>query len=278
MPVCDQYVIDIQMLFLYIHSLGKSKFLSKIADYIKGFKFMGKKDFQLSWKHWAIRGGGLTLVLSTLAFYQHFAEHFYAHFTGSLLGFVIKGQWQVVVVNILAFVSFLVPLSYRRKVDWKEYGLVVAFFVSLFVEMYGIPLTVALTSNLIGAPPTEHLRHVLIFPLLGVDLAATVPMLYGAVLMLGGTAWILVGWVTLYRGIRKNPLITTGIYSISRNPQYVGFIMILTGWLVGWPTLLTVIFTPVLIFVYVRLCKIEESELASLPDFMQYKESVPLLI
>jgi protein-S-isoprenylcysteine O-methyltransferase Ste14 len=239
---------------------------------------MGEKGFQLSWKHWAIRGAFLALVSSTLAFYQHFAESFYAYFTGSLLGFVIKGQWQHVVLNILAFVSFLIPLSYRRKVDWKEYGLVVAFFVSLFIEMYGIPLTVALTAHLIGVPPTEHVRHVLIVPLLGVDLAFTVPMVYGAILMLVGTGWIMVGWVTLYRGMRKNQLITTGIYSISRNPQYVGFIMIIVGWFVGWPTLLTIIFTPILLFVYIRLCKVEESEISRLPGFEQYKECVPLLI
>jgi len=239
---------------------------------------MDDKAPKVGWKNWAVRGALMALALSTFVFYKDFAEHFYAHFTGSLLGIVIKGQWQVVVLNIALFVSFLIPLSFRRKVNWKEYGLVVAFFVSLFVEMYGIPLTIALSSNLIGAPPTEHLRYVLIMPLLGVTLAFTVPMMYGTILILAGTALIMVGWVTLYRGMRTNKLVTTGIYSVSRNPQYVGFILVIIGWLVGWPTLLTVIFTPILIFVYVRLCKVEEKEILGHPGYKRYRKRVPLLV
>jgi protein-S-isoprenylcysteine O-methyltransferase Ste14 len=228
-------------------------------------------------RNWAIRIPLLATGLSTLFFYRDFIEHFYYHFTGSILNTVIQGQWQLVAVNIAIFISFLIPLSFRRKIDWKEYGLVIAFFISLFLEMYGIPLTIALVSNIIQ-PQINGPRIVLIVPFLWVNLAFTIPMVYGTVLMIIGTVLLIFGWVTLYRNIKEDRLVTKGIYSISRNPQYLGFILVIAGWLVGWPTLLTVIFAPILIFVYLRLCWKEEAEIAQLPGFENYKKKVHLII
>jgi protein-S-isoprenylcysteine O-methyltransferase Ste14 len=232
----------------------------------------------ISWKNWAIRAALLAFALSSLFFYNDFVEHTYAHFTGSLINSVATGQWYLVALNIIIFVSFLVPLSFRRKVDWKEYGLVVAFFVSLFVEMYGIPLSIMFASRLIGPPLVDNLHYVLFVPVLGVTLAFTIQMMYGTMLMIIGTVFVTVGWVTLYRNIKKEKLVRTGIYSISRNPQYLGFILVIIGWLVGWPTLLTVIFAPILIFVYVRLCRVEEKEISHLHGFKRYRREVPWLI
>ncbi|UCE74970.1 MAG: DUF1295 domain-containing protein, partial [Methanomassiliicoccales archaeon] len=69
-----------------------------------------------------------------------------------------------------------------------------------------------------------------------------------------------------------------GIYSFSRHPQYFGFILMIIGWLIGWPTILTVIFTPILIFMYLRVCKIEEKELSHIKEYEIYKNKVPFLI
>jgi protein-S-isoprenylcysteine O-methyltransferase Ste14 len=239
---------------------------------------MSKKGLSTLRLHFVIRVALLAFALSPLIFYQDFYEHISSHFTGSIIDTVAKGQWQLVVFNIVLFVSFLIPLSFRRKVDWKEYGLVVAFFVSLFVEMYGIPLSIMFASGALSTPHVEHLHYVLIVPFLGVNLAFTIPMVYGTLLMILGTIFVIAGWVTLYRNIKKDKLVTTGIYSISRNPQYFGFIFLILGWLVGWPTLLTVIFAPILIIVYLRLCKTEEKEVASLPGYKKYKQRVPLII
>lgn len=239
---------------------------------------MDKQKASHSIRIWVIRAAPLlAIILSTLFFYRDFAEHFYTHFTGSFLNTVVKGQWQLVVVNIAIFISFLIPLSFRRKVDWKEYGLVIAFFVSLFVEMYGIPLTIALASNIIQ-PPLSGTRIVLVVPFLGVNLGLSVPMVYGTVLMVIGTILVILGWVTLYKNVKNDRLVTRGIYSISRNPQYLGFILVIIGWLVGWPTPLTVIFVPILIVVYLRLCRKEEAEVAHMPGFKEYKKRVPLVI
>ena len=225
-----------------------------------------------------LRAALLCFALSPLLFYQDFYAHISAHFTGSISNVVARDQWQLVAVNIALFVSFLIPLSFRRKVDWKEYGLVVAFFVSLFVEMYGIPLSIMLASGAFSSQPVSHLHYILVVPFLGVNLAFTIPMVYGTVLMIIGTLLVIAGWVTLYRSIKKNKLVTTGIYSVSRNPQYLGFILLIIGWLVGWPTLLTVIFAPILIYVYLRLCKTEEKEIVDLPGFKKYQKKVPLIL
>jgi protein-S-isoprenylcysteine O-methyltransferase Ste14 len=103
----------------------------------------------------------------------------------------------------------------------------------------------------------------------------TLAMLYGTILMVIGTIIIIVAWITLYRKIKTEEIVTSGIYSISRHPQYFGFILIIFGWLVGWPTILTIVFATILIYKYIRVCKIEEKELASIKKYQEYKNSVP---
>ena len=218
------------------------------------------------------------LILIPIIFIVDFYQHIYAHFTGTILPVVIAHQWHIVIINILIFITFLIPLSFRRKIDWKEYGLVTAFFVSLFIEMYGIPLTILFFSKTINSPSIELANVVYEFEFLGVDIAMDMAMLYASILIVIGTIFILVGWITLYKKIKKEELVTTGIYSYSRHPQYFGFILIIIGWLVGWPTILTVIFASVLIYKYVKVCIVEEKELAHIKKYQEYKNKVPFLI
>ena len=96
----------------------------------------------------------ILLILIPIVFFQDFYKHFYVYLTGNIITNVITQQWHIVVLSILLFVAFLIPLSFKRKANWVEYGLVSAFFVSLFIEMYGIPLTILfsfikLTSNIL---------------------------------------------------------------------------------------------------------------------------------
>jgi methanethiol S-methyltransferase len=55
-------------------------------------------------------------------------------------------------------------------------------------------------------------------------------------------------------------LATNGSYSYVRHPQYVGFILVMSGFLFQWPTLLTLTMFPVLVFMCVRLARSEERE------------------
>ena len=220
----------------------------------------------------------LLLLFVPIVFWKDFSIHIYTHFTGAILPHVITQQWHIVLLNIIMFVTFLIPLSFRRKIDWKEYGLVTAFFVSLFIEMYGIPLTIFFVSKSLYGSTVATAKIVYDFTFLGVNIAMDLAMLYATILMIIGTAFILVAWVTLYKKIKTEKLVTTGIYSFSRHPQYFGFILIILGWFIGWPTILTAIFTPILLYKYIKVCTIEGKDLSKNTKYQKYKEKVPFFI
>ena len=103
----------------------------------------------------------------------------------------------------------------------------------------------------------------------------TVAMVYGTVLMVIGTVLIVLAWITLYKNWAPDKIVRKGIYSYSPHPQYSGFILIIIGWLIGWPTILTLIFAPILIYIYVRVCRLEEQELSHIKVYSSYKKTVP---
>jgi hypothetical protein len=218
------------------------------------------------------------LILAPAFFISDFYQHFYVYLTGSVITRIITEQWHIVVLNILVFSAFLIPLSFRRKANWAEYGLVTAFFVSLFIEMYGIPLTILFASKYFynlgeGAPP-----HVVEFDLLGVGFGMDAAMAYGAVLMILGTVLIVIGWITLYLNVKKGRFVSTGIYAYSRHPQYLGFILVILGWFFGWPTLISLIFVPLLVYKYIRVCLTEEKEIEAANEYQAYRKTVPFFV
>ena len=91
---------------------------------------------------------------------------------------------------------------------------------------------------------------------------------------------ISVAWRVLYRAQQRRALATAGPYSYVRHPQYVGFILVMFGFLVQWPTLLTLAMFPVLTFMYVKLAKSEEREaIAEFGDaYTAYAANVPAFI
>ncbi len=218
----------------------------------------------------------IILLLFPLVYLQDFAYHFYVYLTSTIITGVIMGQWHIVLICIILSIAFLIPLSFRRKANWLEYGIVTAFFISLFVEMYGIPLTILLTSNYFFLPGTILPPNIFEFNFLGVGFGMDISMTYGAVLIVLGMFLIILGWLTLYMNMRKVSMVTTGIYAYSRHPQYLGFILIILGWLYGWPTIITLIFVPILLYQYMKVCRIEENEiLENMPEYEKYKENTP---
>jgi methanethiol S-methyltransferase len=221
----------------------------------------------------------LLLFLVPIIYFNDFYYHFYVYLSSNVITGIITQQWHIVILCILLFMVFLIPLSYRRKANWVEYGLVSAFFVSLFIEMYGIPLTVLFASKYFFTPGTQLPPNVVSFYFLGVGFGMDIAMTYGAILMLIGMFIIIMGWVKLYRSTKEDGLVTDGIYAYSRHPQYLGFILIILGWLFGWPTIITVVLAPILIYKYIKVCKTEEEEISKeFPEYNKYKENVPLFI
>jgi protein-S-isoprenylcysteine O-methyltransferase Ste14 len=56
-------------------------------------------------------------------------------------------------------------------------------------------------------------------------------------------------------------LAMTGPYGVIRHPQYAAFVVIMSGFLLQWPTLLTVAMFPILTVMYLRLAMNEELDM-----------------
>ena len=229
---------------------------------------------------WFVRGILLGLAVVPLLFWQPFYDHFYTYLTGTILTNIITKQWHLVLLSILFFLLFLVPLSYRKRARWADYGLVGAFFVSLFVEMYGIPLTVLFASKYFFTPGVQLPANVVEFDFFGVGVGMDHAMVYGTVLMSIGMLLILFGWYSLYRQSKLPGFAQGGLYSLSRHPQYVGFILLILGWFVGWPTILTVVFSPILIYKYIDASRKEEQGMVAQfgSSYEAYRRQTPFFI
>ena len=62
-----------------------------------------------------------------------------------------------------------------------------------------------------------------------------------------------------------------------RHPQYDAFVLIMLGFLLQWPTLLTLLMFPVLVWMYLHLARSEEKDaLAEFGDaYIQYTQKTP---
>ena len=69
-------------------------------------------------------------------------------------------------------------------------------------------------------------------------------------------------------------------YAYVRHPQYSGLFLIMIGMLIQWPTIITALMFPVLIFVYYRLSKREEAEMSKAfgDEYKKYMKRVPMFI
>lgn len=225
------------------------------------------------------------LLLAMLAavpflFLKPFYHHFHVYLTGTVITGIVKQQWHLVLISIVVFGLFLIPLTYRKRAKWVDYGLVGAFFVSLFIEMFGIPLTILFASKFLFVPGTAMPEHVVTFAFMGVSLGMDHAMTYGLAVMLVGMALIVAGWVSLYTQVRQPGFAHKGLYRYSRHPQYLGFVLLVVGWFFGWPTILTVIFSPILVYKYIRAARSEEADMVGLygDDYAVYRRSTPFLI
>ena len=96
-------------------------------------------------------------------------------------------------------------------------------------------------------------------------------------LILGGFVLLSAAWKILFEAQRRRRLATTGVYAYVRHPQYAAFIVIMFGFLLQWPTLLTLAMFPVLVIMYVQLARSEEQDaIAEFGDeYRRYMIRVP---
>ena len=178
------------------------------------------------------------------------------------------GLWALVLINSAIFIlfafSFFKPKTRR---DWRTFGTFSAFIVALFVEMYGFPLTIYLFSGWLtrrfpGIDPLGHDVGHLWYTLLGFkgDPHLNPIHLASNLIIVGGFILLSASWRVLYQAQRGGRLAATGPYAYVRHPQYVAFIAIMFGFLLQWPTLVTLVMFPILLAVYTRLARREERD------------------
>ena len=185
--------------------------------------------------------------------------------------------------NIVLFLYFIKSaFKPRTKTDWTTFRYLGAFIVALFAEMYGFPLTIYLLTSFFGSrfglDFTHNNGHILT-TLLGLKGDPHVNILHIAsyALIIGGLILLGKAWEVLYKATKQNKLATDSVYKYIRHPQYLAFILIIFGFLVQWPTLITLLMAPILIIRYIRLAKLEEKEMIERfgKEYRLYKTNVP---
>lgn len=179
------------------------------------------------------------------------------------------GLWSLVILNSLVFIIFALSFAKpQSKRDWRSFGAFSAFIVALFTEMYGFPLTIYLLSGWLSTrfPGVDFLSH---------DAGHLLEMMFGwkanphlgpfhlasNLFIIGGFFMLAAAWRILYAAQREHRLATTGIYARMRHPQYVAFVLIMFGFLLQWPTLLTLVMFPILVVMYAYLARREEADM-----------------
>lgn len=195
------------------------------------------------------------------------------------------GLWPLVIINSALFIMFAFSFAKpQSKRDWRSLGAFSAFILALFTEMYGFPLTIYLLapwlqSRFPGMSLYTHDMGHLWYSVLGwkgdphfnpVHIASQVFIVAGF--------WIVASaWNILLRAQKEKQLATAGPYRVIRHPQYAGFILVMFGFLLQWPTLITLVMFPILLFMYTRLALREEAEVrAQFPqEYEAYAKNVP---
>ena len=171
-------------------------------------------------------------------------------------------NWMGVLTWFILFASFIVFLPFNKKSIIKPTSTFVAFIVASAFEMFGIPLSAYFLTWAFGinVPKGFFWGHTF------ENYIGYWGMYIGVFLNVIGGLMIIGGWKVIYREYwskqeGEGRLVTDGIYSYIRHPQYTGFLLMTLGLLVHWATLPLLIMWPLLVRQYVRLAQMEEEEM-----------------
>lgn len=197
------------------------------------------------------------------------------------------GNWRDAFIVSAVFLAFVLGFAWPRGgMQWRNAGMYSAFLISLFVEMFGIPLTIYVIAPLLDLRALDfgmNESHLWAYVL---DRAGLVPLAAGARLVMIvsmalialGAALVAVGWAQVYGA--RDELRTSGLYRLMRHPQYLGLILVVVALVVQWPTILTLAMAPLLVLMYVRQARREDRDLEArfASAFAAYAARVPAFI
>lgn len=197
-------------------------------------------------------------------------------------GIAHSGAWGLAAIMIVVaswlFYRYFAPKTWR---EWASAGVVQAFIIALYAEMYGFPLTIYLLARFFGLD-RYNLNANLWSSIVGMgETGMLISMLLGYALLFIGIGIFIQGWRELYRAHRDNRLATDGLYGLVRHPQYTGLFIGLFGeGVVHWPTLFSVGLFPVIVLAYIWLARSEEKKVLQQfgEEYRAYRRRVPMFI
>ena len=195
------------------------------------------------------------------------------------------GMWPAAVISIGIFIFF--TLSYlkpKKRWEWRSMGAFSAFTVALFTEMYGFPLTIYILTSTLGSKypvidPFSHINGHLWVALSGGSMYAWgLVMLVSWAVIIGGLVIMGKAWKQIHKA--NGEMVTSRLYRLVRHPQYSGLFLITVGFLIQWPTIITVVMWPILMLMYYRLARREEREMEMKFEakYTEYKQRVPMFV
>lgn len=221
---------------------------------------------------------GILLIFGFVCLYwRHFSD---APGPPAAIRYIMShwGMKAAIIINATLFLLFILFLPYRDRIEWRSKGMLSAFILALFAEMFGVPLLIFLLQPL-GADYT-------LWDTLGLGGIKSSVYYFskhwptraiGVWMTLCGMLLVFLGWMKIHK---SQGLVTSGIYRFMRHPQYTGIFLIITGWMFRWlnPTIL--IMYPILLILYYRLARREENQvLKEFGDaYIRYKETTPMFL
>jgi protein-S-isoprenylcysteine O-methyltransferase Ste14 len=177
------------------------------------------------------------------------------------------------------FYRYVAPKSWR---EWTRAGIMQAFIIAFYAEMYGFPVTIYLLVRIFNLDVVGSFWDGNLWVYLtGAPEAMLVSMAIGYTIAFFGVMLLIAGWREVYQANRQGRLVTGGPYALVRHPQYTGIFLALFGeGVVHWPTVFSLTAFPIVVIAYTLLARKEERQMMENfgDQYREYQRRTPMFL